>query len=95
MILKLFLYFGAVIGILGCLTVLPIVLSTLFFHKVKIKTNYSFSDDLFNGEYSAIDYSPNKLALSIRGNVRFAHGKILSSKDLEEKKQNVYSVELP
>lgn len=97
MILKFFLYFLSVIGLLFCLTVLPIVLSNLFFQREKIKTKtfYSFSDDLFNGEYSPIDHDINRLALSIRGNVRFAHGKVLSKEDLEEKRQDVYSVELP
>ena len=37
----------------------------------------------------------NRFSLQIRGSVRLAHNRILSEKEMKEKKERIYSVELP
>lgn len=70
--------------------------------------DFSFSQDLIDGSLEKlkceklIDDSDNdeavcvnRFSLQIRGSVRLAHNRILSEKEMEEKKEKIYSVELP
>ena len=61
---------------------------------------YSFSQELMDGSLESlkcerINNRVKASALKTRGSVRLSHNRILTERDIEEKKAEAYSVELP
>ena len=92
-----------ILSIIVLMSILPIVQWGLYKKSARdIGTFvYRFSPDLINHDMKGLKcedvdkYKIERQVLQIRGSVRMAHNRILSESEMDEKKIQVYSVELP
>lgn len=77
------------------------IMELLVSNKESYKIEYEFPKELLNSnldnlKFESVDNETVKrIAMQNRGSVRIAQGRVLSKKDLEEKKVKAFSVELP
>lgn len=76
------------------------IMELIFSNKKDYRIEYEFPKELLDSDpdfsFEHIDNKVvNRVELQNRGSVRIAQGRILSEKDLEEKKIKAFAVELP
>ncbi len=93
------LYFiGALLVVFLLVAALPFLQWWIVGKSGKEIVEYSFPSELIDHKPNNLDGETSgqgRMAMQNRGSVRMAQGHVLTEKDLEEKKAEVYSVPLP
>lgn len=77
------------------------IMGLLVSNKGNYKIEYEFPEELLNSNFDNLKFEKvdnktvKRISMQERGSVRIAQGRVLSEKDLEEKKVKAFSVELP